>query len=117
MEERKPQLEDELEQCRTKENFSNFMKKYFEKQEEVDSLNTELENVRKAHQAQINELTSVISYAYYEETSLRLQICELQHPENSKNPNQVRIPYSIMIYDIQYFGYRIFIGMRPEQFC
>jgi predicted RNase H-like nuclease (RuvC/YqgF family) len=87
MEERKPQLEDELEQFRTKEEFTNFMKKYFEiKQEEVDSLNTELANVRETLQAKIDELI----YAYDLELSLRLQIDRMQHGENSENPNQVR---------------------------
>jgi predicted RNase H-like nuclease (RuvC/YqgF family) len=87
MEERKHQLEDELEQFRTKEEFTNFMKKYFEiKQKEVDSLNTELANVRETLQAQIDELI----YAYDLEFTLRLQIDRMQHGENSENPNQVR---------------------------
>ncbi|CAB4015987.1 Hypothetical predicted protein [Paramuricea clavata] len=87
MEERKPQLEDELEQLRTKEEFTNFIKKYFAiKQEEVDSLNTELANVRETLQAKIEELI----YAYDQECSLRLQINGMQHGEKSKDPNQVR---------------------------
>jgi predicted transcriptional regulator len=96
MEERNPQLEDELEQFRTKENFSNYMKKYFEKKEEVDSLNTELANVRKTLQAKIDDLTSDIIYAYDDMISLRLQIDGMQHVENSENPNQVRINHTIL---------------------